>query len=164
MSSVDRTALLGTLRDTKPDVGIFREGCDHEYQPIGWAVCVFAIGLLAAVAVSALSALPAAAQAPAMSATAGISFYQTYCTACHGPTAKGDGPLATSLRRRPSDLTAITTRENGVFPADRIFRIIDGRQRVPGHGGPDMPVWGDAFRRSSEGGDEKSVRDRIRRS
>jgi hypothetical protein len=34
-------------------------------------------------------------------------------------------------------------------------------RRVAGHGGPDMPVWGEALMRSSEGGDEASVRMRI---
>jgi len=29
--------------------------------------------------------------------------------------------------------------------------IIDGRHPVPGHGGPDMPVWGDAFKRAGIG-------------
>jgi hypothetical protein len=91
----------------------------------------------------------------------GAELFRTYCAACHGPSARGDGPLADSMRRWPPNLTGILKREGGVFPKEKVFRIIDGRQRVPDHGGPDMPVWGDAFRRSIEGGDEASVTKRI---
>lgn len=42
-----------------------------------------------------------------------------------------------------------------------MFRTIDGRQPVRGHGGPDMPAWGDMFLKSREGGDANSVRDTI---
>jgi mono/diheme cytochrome c family protein len=87
--------------------------------------------------------------------------FRQYCASCHGPAAKGDGPLAASLRRKPPDLTEIQKRHDGVFPSDKVFRIIDGRVRVPGHGGPDMPAWGDAFFRSIEGGDREAVKARI---
>jgi hypothetical protein len=39
-----------------------------------------------------------------------------------------------------------------------VFRTIDGRQPVRGHGGPDMPVWGDAFAKSREAGDAERVK------
>jgi hypothetical protein len=42
-----------------------------------------------------------------------------------------------------------------------VHQIIDGRTKVSGHGGPDMPVWGDAFMRTSDGADEASVQHRI---
>jgi hypothetical protein len=42
-----------------------------------------------------------------------------------------------------------------------VYRIIDGRKPVKGHGGPDMPVWGDAFRRSADGYSEEAVKGRI---
>jgi hypothetical protein len=42
-----------------------------------------------------------------------------------------------------------------------VTSIIDGRRPVPGHGGPDMPVWGDAFKASQAGGDEAAVKARI---
>ena len=87
------------------------------------------------------------------------------------PTTSSDGSdaarrysaiaLAASMRRTPPNLTEIARRNKGAFPAELVFKIIDGRQRVPGHGGPDMPVWGDAFMRSSEAADENAVRYRI---
>jgi mono/diheme cytochrome c family protein len=105
------------------------------------------------------------AQTPSPSAVAsaptGGYVFRTYCASCHGTAAKGDGPLADSMKRRPADLTEITKRNAGVFPAELVFRSIDGRQPVRGHGGPDMPVWGDAFSRASDGGDAEAVRAKI---
>ena len=91
----------------------------------------------------------------------GAALYATYCATCHGTSARGDGPLADSMRRRPANLTEILTRNNGVFPGEMIYRVIDGRQPVRGHGGPDMPVWGDAFKRAIDVGGEEAVRNRI---
>jgi len=34
---------------------------------------------------------------------------------------------------------------------DKAARIIDGRAGAKGHGGADMPVWSDAFKRAEEG-------------
>jgi mono/diheme cytochrome c family protein len=88
--------------------------------------------------------------------------FRNYCAACHGASAKGDGPLAANMKKRPPDLTLLAKQNGGTYPADLVFKIIDGRRPVPGHGGPDMPAWGDAFKASSAvGGSEEVVRDRI---
>ena len=50
-------------------------------------------------------------------------------------------------------------RNGGLFPSERVYRIIDGRD-VPSHGIEDMPVWGDVFRRSGDA-TEASVKARI---
>lgn len=102
-----------------------------------------------------------AADQASPSAQHGSSVFLTYCASCHGKTARGDGPLADSLRRRPPNLTEILARNKGVFPREKVYRIIDGREKVAGHGGPDMPVWGDAFLRSGESSTEEAVRRRI---
>lgn len=94
-------------------------------------------------------------------AALGHYLFRTYCASCHGITARGDGPLAGAMRRRPSNLTEIAQRNEGVYPSELVYKIIDGRVGVRGHGGPDMPVWGDAFMRTSETTDEASVRRRI---
>jgi hypothetical protein len=49
---------------------------------------------------------------------------------------------------------------SGVFPSERVKRIIDGRD-VPSHGSRDMPVWGDAFRTTRDGLSPESVEARI---
>jgi len=91
----------------------------------------------------------------------GEAMFKTYCGSCHGKSAKGDGPLAASLRFRPADLTLIAKRNGGKFDSDKVYRTIDGRDAIKGHGGTDMPVWGDAFKRSDEGYSEKAVKVRI---
>lgn len=105
------------------------------------------------------------AQTPAAgdqaSVASGAYLFKSYCAACHGASARGDGPLADAMRRRPANLTEIAKRNGGTFPADVVFRTIDGRQPVRGHGGPEMPTWGDAFKRSAAGGDDDAVKVRI---
>jgi mono/diheme cytochrome c family protein len=98
---------------------------------------------------------------PAAQRLNGAYLFKTYCASCHGARAMGDGPLASSMRRRPPNLTEIARRNNGVFPAELINQVIDGRRPVRGHGGPDMPVWGDAFLRTTEGGTEEGVKLKI---
>jgi nucleotide-binding universal stress UspA family protein/mono/diheme cytochrome c family protein len=115
---------------------------------------------IAAFAFAALLAVAATAVAQeSQQMVPGSAVFQTYCASCHGTTARGDGPLASSMTRKPANLTEIAKRNGGQYPSDMVFRTIDGRQPVRGHGGADMPVWGDAFKRSRDGGDE----DRIKR-
>jgi mono/diheme cytochrome c family protein len=40
----------------------------------------------------------------------GPALYKAYCAVCHGPEAKGDGPMAATLKVHPPDLTRISTR------------------------------------------------------
>jgi mono/diheme cytochrome c family protein len=105
--------------------------------------------------------LASRAQAQSPTGASGEYLFRTYCAVCHGQGAKGDGPLAASMRVKPANLTEISKRANGPFPKDMVFRTIDGREPVKGHGGPDMPVWGDVFMRATEGGDPAVVRARI---
>jgi mono/diheme cytochrome c family protein len=77
----------------------------------------------------------------------GKTNYESNCAACHGPNGKG-GPVSAELRTRPSDLTLIAKRNGGVFPADVLYRIIDGRKTIRAHGTYEMPVWGLVFLRS----------------
>jgi len=90
----------------------------------------------------------------------GSALYINYCGSCHGPQAKGDGPMAAALTKKPSDLTAIAKRNGGKFPPDIVFRTVDGRNPVLGHGGQEMPVWGNAFLREG-GATPEAVRARI---
>lgn len=106
-----------------------------------------------------LGTLPAYAQPDA--APTGAYLFRTYCASCHGTAAQGDGPLATAMRRKPPNLTEILKRHDGVFPADKVFRIIDGRTKVAGHGGTDMPVWGDVFRKAVDVQSPDAVKARI---
>jgi len=76
----------------------------------------------------------------------GANLYKAYCAVCHGPKAKGDGPMAKSLKTVPSDLTRISTRNNSMFPVAKVRRIIAGEEALAaGHGTRDMPIWGPIF-------------------
>jgi len=88
----------------------------------------------------------------------GAQLFRTHCATCHGENAQGNGPMASVLRRPPQDLTRFTTSNGGVFPSERLRRVIDGRD-VPSHGPGDMPVWGDIFRRTT--GDVARAQERI---
>ena len=102
------------------------------------------------------------ADAQSTSAQTGDYLFRTYCAACHGTSARGDGPLADAMRKRPANLTEIAKRNKGVFPAEEVLKMVDGRQPVKGHGGPDMPVWGDVFARSGDVSDPAVVQARIK--
>jgi mono/diheme cytochrome c family protein len=99
---------------------------------------------------------------PAQQSYSGSNLFKTYCAACHGTSARGDGPLAANMKKPPPDLTQFAARNGGTFPSALVAQIIDGRQPVTGHGGPDMPVWGDAFKASRLGSSEESVQARIK--
>jgi len=76
----------------------------------------------------------------------GPNLYKAYCAVCHGPNGKGDGPMAKSLKTAPSDLTRISSRNNGMFPLAKVRRIISGEEpRSAGHGTREMPTWGPIF-------------------
>lgn len=75
--------------------------------------------------------------------------YDAACATCHGFNGKGGGPTAQQLNVAVPDLTVLAQKNQGVFPFDRVYRIIDGRQEVKGHGTREMPVWGVAFRRQT---------------
>jgi mono/diheme cytochrome c family protein len=92
-----------------------------------------------------------AARAAGPDPAKGHELYDQYCAVCHGANGKGDGPLADDLKVRPADLTEISKRRSGKFPEVEVREIIDGRHKVRGHGGGEMPVWGRVFSRSTFG-------------
>jgi mono/diheme cytochrome c family protein len=97
---------------------------------------------------------------PRQDYNSGDYLYRVFCASCHGVGGAGDGVVADTMRVRPSDLTLVARRNGGMFPRDRVYAAIDGRQKVAGHGLADMPVWGDVFKRT-EGQNEALVKKRI---
>jgi mono/diheme cytochrome c family protein len=75
----------------------------------------------------------------------GAQLYKEFCATCHGVSAHGDGPVALSLRQRVPDLTLLSKRWGGAFPADEVHRMIDGRSMPRAHGTTEMPIWGWEF-------------------
>jgi mono/diheme cytochrome c family protein len=96
------------------------------------------------VATSVLSAALVAAPliGKAQTEDIGKREYVNRCAVCHGEDGKGDGPLSALLKTVPADLTKIQENNKGVFPFDRVYTVIDGRQVVAAHGPREMPVWG----------------------
>jgi mono/diheme cytochrome c family protein len=87
-----------------------------------------------------------AKKTPLINSIQGPALSKAYCASCHGTDGKGDGPMAQSLKVKPSDLTRIAARNGGTFPLMRIERIISGEELPPtGHGTNEMPVWGPIF-------------------
>jgi mono/diheme cytochrome c family protein len=93
-------------------------------------------------------------------ADAGAALFRTYCASCHGGDAHGAGPVADQLRRLPPDLTTFAMRNGGTFPSERLRGIIDGHG-VPSHGDREMPVWGDAFKRTRGNLSDEAIKARI---
>lgn len=75
----------------------------------------------------------------------GTELYRSHCAACHGQDGRGQGPAARSLKTPPPDLTLIARHNKGVFPLERIEKIIAGEVARPTHGTSQMPVWGPLF-------------------
>jgi mono/diheme cytochrome c family protein len=95
--------------------------------------------------------------------THGKQEYLTHCASCHGLQGKGNGPISMILTAAPADLTQLRKKNKGEFPFWRVYKIIDGRDIVRGHGARNMPVWGARFLTEEGGGylDEDRVIGRI---
>ena len=76
----------------------------------------------------------------------GKTEYQSSCAACHGIDAKGNGPVSKELKTHPTDLTVLAKNNNGVFPYNMVYEMIDGRNStIASHGTREMPIWGYRF-------------------
>ena len=74
----------------------------------------------------------------------GETVFRTHCATCHGIEATGHGPMAGVMVIKPTDLTALSAGNGGVFPTARVVMRIDGRDPLVSHGSP-MPVYGPFF-------------------
>jgi mono/diheme cytochrome c family protein len=91
----------------------------------------------------------------------GEELYRRFCASCHGAQGRGDGPVASSFKVEVPDLTLLARRAGGVFPRERVVRIIDGRHIIGAHGSRTMPVWGEAFGRAERGSPDAERATRI---
>lgn len=103
------------------------------------------IGSLAAIALLAMAAAPAAAQ-QANVLNRGKLEYRENCEACHGQSGMGEGKMADRLSAKPPDLTRIAKRNGGEFPFWTVYTAIDGEKPVRAHELSPMPLWGARFR------------------
>lgn len=75
----------------------------------------------------------------------GARLYEVFCASCHGLRGHGDGPVAPFITADVPDLTLSAARHGGQFPAEEVYRIVDGQSQRPSHGPRHMPVWGYEF-------------------
>ena len=57
----------------------------------------------------------------------GPEMYRTFCASCHGTEGKGNGPAAAALKKTPADLTLLSQKNGGHFPAERVRNYIEGK-------------------------------------
>lgn len=101
------------------------------------------VGAALAAAVSVCMASTALAQAkPKARVDFGELEYRSSCAVCHGANGKGKGEFNPYLAKPATDLTTLAKANGGVFPLQRVYEVIDGRQTIPSHGTRDMPIWG----------------------
>ena len=100
-----------------------------------------AASIVTALVLASTAAVAIAAQKEAP-ADPGKREYDANCAGCHGPLGRGNGPNAKGLKTPPSDLAHLARRNGGVFPINRVYDVVDGRQQVKAHGPREMPVWG----------------------
>lgn len=88
----------------------------------------------------------------------GQEMFKSYCAACHGVAAKGNGPAGPALKSQPPDLTMLAKRNGGKFPSAKVYNIIVGDSEMAAHGSKDMPVWGDVLRSMTRNESEVKMR------
>jgi mono/diheme cytochrome c family protein len=88
----------------------------------------------------------------------GADLFKEYCAVCHGNDAKGSGPAADALKKRPADLTQLARKNGGTFPELHVMNYIKGQDVVAAHGNRDMPIWGSIFSQMSGNQDLVQVR------
>lgn len=67
------------------------------------------------------------------------------------------------IEAQPADLTQLSKKNDGRFPFWQMYRVIDGRAELRGHGTREMPIWGAEFRLEESGSPavEAAVRGQI---
>lgn len=106
------------------------------------SILIIAFGMLASIAgAQTIKKTPVTPT----SAASGQEMFRTYCAACHGQDARGDGPAAAALKKAPSNLTELSAHNGGKFPDLKVLATIRGDSDMSAHGSKDMPVWGALF-------------------
>ena len=72
----------------------------------------------------------------------GKQMYMSYCAPCHGVYGRGNGPVASNLRKKPADLSALSKSNGGRFPSEHVMAAVQFGATNSPRGTAQMPVWG----------------------
>lgn len=122
------------------------------------AVLLLAATFLIGQASKKIKAQPPAENVQLVASVKGPDLFRAYCASCHGADGKGNGPVAQALKNPTPDLTLISLRNGGKFPAARVRTIIAGDDAIAAHGSRMMPVWGPIFHQVERDQDWGNVR------
>ena len=85
----------------------------------------------------------------------GQADYIRYCSACHGESADGKGPVANVLTPRPPALTHLDAKYGRPLGTSLVAMVM-GTTMPRAHGASDMPVWGRNLK-APDGNDTNAV-------
>lgn len=85
--------------------------------------------------------------------------FEQLCAPCHG--IDGTGKVRDLVEANPPDLTDLSLSNNGKFPFDKVYRIVDGRQMLNSHKRFAMPFWGIYLQKQGTHESEAAVKQRI---
>ena len=111
---------------------------------------MFTQSVLAASMLFAIASTLQAAETTGRQSFDAAALYKASCAPCHGTAGDGDGPVAAVLASEVPRLDDLTKRNEGVYPAEYVRDLIDGRSEIGAHGSREMPVWGLRFQRLHE--------------
>ena len=101
---------------------------------IGLAAILMMISALAVAQESPAHSVPTIKHVPIANtpSNSGKDMFRSYCAVCHGADAKGTGPAASALKAAPTDLTALSHKNGGKYPAAHVAAACDRRRGEPG--------------------------------
>jgi len=129
---------LFSQAETKQELEAGLHGHSGVTVPHGTTLALFLFVL------GSLSSYP---QTMTMRSVDGRSVFQNYCASCHGIDGGGKGPVSGALRQAVPDLTTLSKRNGGKFPAVHVRNTITFGEDalIPAHGSKGMPIWGPVF-------------------
>ena len=80
----------------------------------------------------------------------GRVMFSKLCVSCHGEDARGLGPVVVEHKVPPVNLTQLSRRHGGVFPAPYVRDVLEHGVKVPSHTSVVMPVWGPKLGKMNE--------------
>jgi len=69
--------------------------------------------------------------APYTNPASGSEMFKAYCASCHGVDGKGNGPAASAMKAPLPDLTQLSKKNGGTYPANHVAAIISGDANSP---------------------------------